>query len=104
MAGGIQWSTSALAIILASVVSTVESLAASNVANVGAILTPASLFPLQENVDSTKLFPMARCGSFKLEEATIDDMQKAMAKGTLTSVQLVQCYMLRNYQTDDYIK
>jgi len=47
---------------------------------------------------------MARCGSFKLEEATIDDMQKAMAKGTLTSVQLVQCYMLRNYQTDDYIK
>lgn len=104
MAGGIQWSTGALAIILASVVPPVEALAASNVANIRAVLTPASLFPLQENVDSTKLFPMAPCGSFKLEEATIDDMQKAMAKGTLTSVQLTECYMTRNYQTDDYIK
>lgn len=49
---------------------------------------------------------MAPCGnfSFKLEEATIDDMQTAMAKGTLTSVQLVQCYIFRNYLIDDYIK
>ncbi|KAK3314451.1 amidase signature domain-containing protein [Apodospora peruviana] len=70
-----------------------------------AILSPGSLSPRIENVDSTNLFPMAPCGgsSFRLEEATIDEMQKAMAKGTLTSVQLVQCYILRNYQTDNYI-
>jgi amidase len=67
-------------------------------------LTPASLFPLQQNAGSTGLFPMPRCGSFKLEEATIDQMQAAMASGTLTSVQLVQCYMLREFQTHQYIK
>ncbi|KAK3387868.1 amidase signature domain-containing protein [Podospora didyma] len=67
------------------------------------IASTDSLFPLLQNADSANLFPMPRCGSFKLEEATVDQMQKAMASGTLTSVQLVQCYMLRVYQTDDYI-
>ncbi|CAJ2507840.1 Uu.00g090260.m01.CDS01 [Anthostomella pinea] len=65
-------------------------------------LTP-SLFPLQQNADSTNLFPMAPCGNFKLEEATIAEMQAAMENGTLTSVQLVTCYLLRTYQTDEYI-
>ncbi|KAK3934228.1 amidase signature enzyme [Diplogelasinospora grovesii] len=65
-------------------------------------LTP-SLFPLQQNADSADLFPMPPCGSFHLEEATIDQMQEAMQNGTLTSQQLVTCYMLRVYQTDEYI-
>ena len=47
---------------------------------------------------------MPRCGSFQLEEATIDQIQAAMGNGTLTSVQLVTCYMMRTYQTEDYAK
>lgn len=66
-------------------------------------LTPP-LLPLMKDAGTTELFPMADCFGFKLEEATIDDMQKAMGKGKLTSVQLVLCYMLRAQQTHNYIK
>ncbi|KAK7973441.1 hypothetical protein PG988_007575, partial [Apiospora saccharicola] len=59
-------------------------------------------FPLQEHADSAQLFPMPPCGGFQLEEATIDQMQTAMGNGTLTSVQLVTCYMMRTYQTQEY--
>ncbi|WYZ40965.1 hypothetical protein EsH8_IV_001306 [Colletotrichum jinshuiense] len=62
-----------------------------------------SVFPLLENVDSADLFPMPLCGSFDLHEATIDQMQAAMEAGTLTSQQLVACYMQRTYQTQEYI-
>ncbi|KAK4159719.1 amidase signature domain-containing protein [Cladorrhinum sp. PSN259] len=48
-------------------------------------------------------FPMPLCGTFKLEEATIDEMQQAMEDGTLTSVQLVKCYLERTFQTNEYI-
>ncbi|KAK6840227.1 hypothetical protein PG987_006093 [Apiospora arundinis] len=69
----------------------------------GQLLEPdTSFFSLQENVDSAELFPMPRCGNFQLEEATIDQMQEAMSNGTLTSVQLATCYMMRTYQTEDY--
>lgn len=64
----------------------------------------ASLFPSEANADTTNFFPMEKCGEFELEEASIDQMQAAMAAGTLTSVQLVVCYMVRNFQTDDYAK
>ncbi len=63
-----------------------------------------SLIPLQENANSTALFPMADCHGFKLEEATIDQMQEAMKKGSLTSVKLVGCYLTRTFQTEEYIK
>lgn len=62
------------------------------------------VFPLQENAEKSDLFPMPLCNGFRLEEATIDQMQAALKDGLLTSVQLVLCYMQRNYQTDDYIK
>ncbi|KAK6856332.1 hypothetical protein PG995_006519 [Apiospora arundinis] len=69
----------------------------------GQLLEPdTSFFSVQENVDSAELFPMPRCGNFQLEEATIDQMQEAMSNGTLTSVQLATCYMMRTYQTEDY--
>lgn len=58
----------------------------------------------EKSVLSDILFPVLPCGKFKLEEATIDDMQAAMNAGTLTSVQLVGCYVLRTFQTDLYIK
>ncbi|KAM0433401.1 hypothetical protein ACHAPT_004279 [Fusarium lateritium] len=62
-----------------------------------------SLLPLQENAGTADLFPMGKCNGFKLEEATIDEMQKAMRSGKLTSVQLVTCYLTRTYQTQEYI-
>lgn len=63
-----------------------------------------SLIPLQENAGSEKLFPMPECFGFQLEEATIDEMQAAMKRGQLTSVQLVTCYMMRTFQTEEYSK
>ncbi|KAG0646914.1 amidase [Hyphodiscus hymeniophilus] len=63
-------------------------------------------FPVLQNgslVDSGQ-FPMPRCHGFKLEEATIDQLQQALSNGTLTSVKLVMCYMKRIYQTDGYIR
>ncbi|KUI53103.1 hypothetical protein VP1G_00338 [Cytospora mali] len=62
-----------------------------------------SLFPLEQYADTAGLFPMASCGGFNLEEATIDQMQEAMSNGTLTSQQLVMCYITRTYQTNSYI-
>jgi amidase len=66
--------------------------------------TTAALFPLQLNNGTPELFPMPPCGSFNLEEATIDQMQQAMEDGTLTSQGLVLCYLQRTYQTQEYIK
>lgn len=65
-------------------------------------LAAGSLLPLEQYADTPELFSMAPCGSFKLEEATIDQMQAAMANGTLTSQQLASCYMLRTYQISSY--
>lgn len=67
------------------------------------LVTP--LFPMLQNENTTELFPMPVCaGTFKLEEATIDQMQKAMEDGILTSQQLVMCYMQRTFQTQEYIR
>ena len=63
-----------------------------------------SIFPLEQNAGTPELFPMPLCNGFKLEEATIDQMQAAMNCGQLTSQQLVLCYMQRMYQTESYIK
>lgn len=63
-------------------------------------------FPLLQNgsmADSGQ-FPMPKCHGFTLEEATIDQLQYALSRSKLTSVQLVFCYMQRIYQTDEYIR
>ncbi|TVY88851.1 putative amidase, partial [Lachnellula willkommii] len=64
------------------------------------------VFPVLQNGPSLNngLFPMQLCHGFKLEEASIDQLQRAMSNGTLTSVQIVLCYMRRVYQTDGYIR
>ena len=49
-------------------------------------------------------FPMADCGSFKLHEASIDEIRAAYAAGTTTIVQVASCYVQRILQTNDYIK
>ena len=66
-------------------------------------VSDALYHPMQQNANSPALFPMPPCGSFRLEEATIDDMQAGMRNGTLTSYQLVLCYMQRMLQTQEYI-
>lgn len=66
--------------------------------------TNESIYPLLQNAGTPELFAMPKCGAFKLEEATIDDMQHAMSNGTLTSVQLCLCYLQRTFQTQSYIK
>lgn len=64
----------------------------------------APMIPLQANVGSPDLFPMPKCKGFQLEEASIDQMQHAMASGQLTAVDLATCYMMRHMQTSQYIK
>lgn len=63
-------------------------------------------FPLLQNgsmADSGQ-FPMPKCHGFTLEEATIDQLQDALSRKRLTSVQLLMCYLQRMYQTDEYIR
>jgi amidase len=50
------------------------------------------------------IFPMPPCYGVVLEEATIDQLQNAMATGQLSSERLVMCYLWRIEQTDKYIK
>ena len=50
------------------------------------------------------LFPMRLCHGFKLEEATVDDIQAQLTNGTFTSVQLLECYLDRIAQTQPYLK
>lgn len=59
-------------------------------------------FPNKRN--ETDLFPMPKCNGFRLEEATIDQLQDAMNTGLLTTSQIVICYMQRIYQTDMYLE
>ena len=47
-------------------------------------------------------FPMPTCNGFTLEEASIDDIQKQMAAGRLTSRQLVECYLERIQTVNPY--
>jgi amidase len=61
-------------------------------------------FPLLQDANTTELFPMPACGTFQLHEATIQDMQIAMDNGSLTSTQLVLCYLERAYQTQTYLR
>jgi amidase len=63
-------------------------------------------FPVLQNgsLEDSGQFPMPLCHGFKLEEATIDQLQQALSNGTLTSVKLAKCYLKRIYQTDGYIR
>ena len=54
--------------------------------------------------NGASLFPMRLCNGFKLEEASIDAIQEQLEAGSLTSVDLLQCYLERIYQTQSYLK
>ncbi|KAF2845247.1 amidase signature enzyme [Plenodomus tracheiphilus IPT5] len=60
-------------------------------------------FPPEYAKDTSDLFPMPRCGTITLAEATIDQLQGYMTEGILTSVDLLDCYLKRVRQVDDYI-
>jgi len=51
-----------------------------------------------------ELFPMRRCHGFKLEEATVDQIQERLENGAFTSVELLECYLDRVHQTQPYLK
>lgn len=52
----------------------------------------------------SSLFPMRQCHGFKLEEATVDEIQEQLRNGVFTSVQLLECYLDRISQTQPYLK
>ena len=70
------------------------------------VTVPDSVFFPQQAPGSTQpqVFLFPPCGNFALEEASIDDMQDAMANGTLSAQQLLTCYTQRVYQTQGYVK
>ncbi|KAJ5250810.1 hypothetical protein N7489_001220 [Penicillium chrysogenum] len=53
--------------------------------------------------DGAAQFAMRPCHGFKLEEATIDQIQAELEIGTFTGVQLLECYMDRVHQTQPYL-
>jgi amidase len=63
-------------------------------------------FPVLQNgsLEDSGQFPMPLCHTFKLEEATIDQLQQELSSGRLSSVELALCYLRRIYQTDGYIR
>lgn len=61
-------------------------------------------FPLQPNANTSAIFPTRKCRGVVLEEATIDRLQGYMVNGNITAVDLVNCYMRRIQQVDEYIK
>jgi hypothetical protein len=60
-------------------------------------------FPPISSANTPGLFPMQTCRGVKLEEATIDQLQSYMNNRTLTSAQLLRCYLGRIRQVDEYI-
>jgi amidase len=58
---------------------------------------------LQDAANTSELFSMPTCGSVVLEEATIDQLAGYMSTGRLTSVQILECYMERFNQVDEFI-
>lgn len=90
-------------VVLQLMLMAIHGLQGAQALNASTTLVPASLFPLEQYAGTPVLFPMVPCGTFRLEEATIDQMQQAMTNGTLTSQQLVMCYITRTYQTNTYI-
>ncbi|KAH8703846.1 amidase family protein [Talaromyces proteolyticus] len=59
-------------------------------------------FP-QLGANGTDIFPMRLCNGFKLEEASIDEIQVELKSGKLTGVQLLECYFERIYQLQPYL-
>ncbi|KAF9890131.1 hypothetical protein FE257_006292 [Aspergillus nanangensis] len=71
------------------------------------ILTPTICdFPSLEVEanNGSQLFPMPPCRGVNLEEASIDEIQHYLSAGAFTSVDLVDCYRNRIFQTQEYLR
>jgi amidase len=82
------------------------SWAANGLPNVLRNLSPQEPYPyssLQDAANVSELFSMPTCGDIVLEEATIDQLAGYMSTGRLTSVQILECYMERFHQVDEFI-
>ncbi|KAF9695574.1 hypothetical protein EKO04_006602 [Ascochyta lentis] len=76
---------------------------ASTILNVNPLQQPYPYyFPPQDAAGTPALFPIPKCQGITLEEATIDQLSSYMRNGTLTSVQLLRCYLQRAQQVDEY--
>lgn len=60
-------------------------------------------FPIASD-NGCVLFPMPPCHGVQLEEANIDHPQALMTSRTLSSVDILDCYMDRVFQTSNYLK
>jgi amidase len=58
---------------------------------------------LQDAANISELFSMPTCGGVVLEEATIDQLTGYLSTGRLTSVQILECYVERFHQVDEFI-
>ena len=76
----------------------------SNAPTPETLATPFPYYFPKLGQNAADLFPMPDCNGFVLEEATIDQLQDAMGKGQLTSLQIALCYLQRIQQTDEYVK
>ncbi|KAJ4355028.1 hypothetical protein N0V95_003299 [Ascochyta clinopodiicola] len=78
---------------------------ASSILNVDPLQQPYPYYyPPQDAAGTPALFPMPKCQGITLEEATIDQLSGHMRNGTLTSAQLLRCYLRRVQQVDEYTK
>lgn len=66
------------------------------------VLDLSSPNPSTQDAVSQGLFPMAHCRGVTLEEVTIDQLQAYMSEGFLTSVDILQCYLARYEQVNNY--
>lgn len=65
----------------------------------------ANAFPYEfPDLSADNRFPMESCHGVTLEETTIDQLQDYMAQGILSSVKIVECYLKRKLQVDQYLK
>lgn len=103
----LSWPTTTLLIFAASARLSVASYDTSNatvLADSEVLNDPFPYYFPQLNATAAQKFAMPLCYGVKIEEATIDQLQSYMANGTLTGVQLLDCYLQRVHQTDEYIK
>ena len=75
-----------------------------NAATAETLATPFPYYFPKLGQSAADLFPMPDCNGFVLEEATIDQLQDAMGRGQLTSLQIALCYLQRIQQIDEYVK
>lgn len=78
-----------------------------NVSDFGAAQVVQDPFPYDfPDIDAAPaaLFPMPDCHGITLEEATVDQLQAAMSAGSLSSLEILNCYLDRITQTNSYVK